>query len=256
MRTLLCLILLAASLSQAGEPLTAAPSPAITLKSPGPKAVVSVPPLPDLQLDRFRWFGLDNHQGPITWEMEGDAAGFVEFATAAKVFGKTDTSGDEPVFSEVPAGSVVLWGRKPGDVKLSAWGVVDGRAKRLATIVLTVEGARPPPKPVDPPKPVEPPKKAGLYFLIIQPDGPTQNTVLESLRLPAWDELTNAGNTYKPKSVSEAKSLGVNLPDGTALPCVVPLTISQDGKSSKPIPPPLPFPTTNEGVRKLMEVKP
>lgn len=247
MRPTLCFILLAVSAQ-------AADKPAIVQKSPGLQPVVSIPPQPGIGIDRFRWFGIDGHQGAVTWEIEGDAAGFVEFPTAAKVFGKTDTSGDDPVFSDVPAGSVVLWGRKPGEVKLSAWGVVDNRAKRLATIVLTVEGARPPPKPV-PPIDVPAPKE-GIYFLIVQPDGPTTPAVLESFKLPAWKELEEAGHTFKNVSYSEAKKLGASLPNGTTLPCVQPLKIAADGKSSKEIPPPLPFPTTDDGVRKLMEVKP
>lgn len=254
MRQALCFILLSFSLSQAAEPLQALAAPAITLKSPGPKAVVSVPPLPDLQLDRFRWFGLDNHQGPITWEIEGDAAGFIEFPTAAKVFGKTDTSGAEPVFSDVPAGSVVLWGRKPGDVKLSAWGVVDNRAKRLATIVLTVEGARPPP--VSPLPPVEPPGKEGIYFMIVTPNTPTSPKTLEVMRLSAWGELEKAGHKYGFASVAEANVRGTKIESNITAPLVVPLKLNGDGTINKAIPPPMALPDTNEGVLKLMEVKP
>lgn len=247
MRSAFAILLLAVSVS-------AASGPTIVQKSPGVQPVVSIPPQPGIGIDRFRWFGIDGHQGAVTWEIEGDAAGFIEFATAAKVFGKTDTSGDDPVFSDVPAGSVVLWGKKPGDVKLSAWGVVDNRAKRLATIVLTVEGARPPPKPV-PPIDVPAPKE-GIYFLIVKPDGPSTPALLAAMELPAWKELEKAGHTYKPVSFSEAKTLGASIPNGTSLPAVLPLRIAADGKSSKEIPPPLPFPTTNDGVRKLMEVKP
>lgn len=233
-------------------PAFAADAPAIKLMTPGIAPVTTIPPPPKLKVDDFQWFKLDNYSGLTTWEIEGDAAIIHELAKPVQRIDWTDAS-KPPVVTDLPAGVLLVRGMKPGEVKLSAWGVVENRAKRLATIVLTVEGARPPPDlpvpPIDKPTP-----KEGIYFLIVQADGPTTPSMLDALKLPAWGELTKAGHTYKPVSFTEARKLGATIPDGTALPCVLPLRIAADGKSSKEIPPPLKFPTDNDAVRKLMEV--
>ena len=64
-------------------------------------------------------------------------------------------------------------------------------------------------------------------------------------------ELKAAGIAYRDLSLDESVSI-YSPPAGTTLPYAVPLRVFDDGKS-KVVSPPVPFPTTAEGIRKLKE---
>jgi len=128
------------------------------VKADPPKA--SDPVLLDVGKSRF--YLVEDYTGPVTWELTGDSILLKEIDKPALV-GMVQQGEAEPSYPEVPAGAVVLWGRKAGTAELSAWGVVGGKPKKLLTKPFTVGGIipppiPPPPKPVDPvvPKPVDP----------------------------------------------------------------------------------------------------
>jgi hypothetical protein len=238
--------------------------PEIVELSPVPKVELKpqpAPPSDTLTIGKYRWFGVAGYDGPITWEIEGTAAGAEETAETSVVLIGTVEGQDKVTRNTVPAKALIVWGVDPGTVTVRAMGVVDGKAKTVAkkTLVVGNQGPRPPPvdPPVNPPvdPPVTPPTK-GLYFMLIRADGPTAPDFEKTMRLSAWDEIRKAGHTVKDFTLSDANRLGANLPAGTTLPCVLPLAVSPDGKESKIIPPPLAFPRDDAGIRKLLEVKP
>ncbi len=138
-------------------------APAQTLKPvfPEPKPVpVTVDPTP-LDVGKYLSYSIDGHTGPITWEIEGSGAGFKECAKALTLFGLVQNT-TEPGEYEIPANAVILWGKTPGVVKLHAFGVVEGRAKRLLSKSFVVGGSVPIPDPIDPVNPIEPGKRIVL----------------------------------------------------------------------------------------------
>lgn len=107
----------------------------------------------------------------------------------------------------------------------------------------------PPKKPVDPVLPVP----AVYYFLVVRADGPASPEFTRIISLPAWADLRAAGHSYKDKSVTEAKALGVVFPVGTVYPCVVTLKVTPAG--SVVVRGPVPLPTTADGVTQLPNLK-
>lgn len=156
MRTAICLIL-CAMVAQAAD----TSPPAIKLRSP--EAIVRVT-APGLKVGEFQVFGIDNYTGSVTWEVEGDCVKLHELATAAKRIEWPDGA-DAPVLTDVAAGTLLIRGMKPGQAKLAAWGVVEGKAKKLASRTITVEGFAPSP---DPPKPDPKPYVGKLRLLIVE----------------------------------------------------------------------------------------
>lgn len=136
------------------DPATA---PKIVEASPVAKSVTIEFGAPlKLSQDRFRWFKVLNATGPITWEVEPEGViGLQEFTKAGQLFGTVEGA-DQPTFSDIADGSVVVWRKTDGLVKLTAYGVVGGRAKKLDRITILC-GPQPPPKPVDPVDPPKPP---------------------------------------------------------------------------------------------------
>lgn len=258
MRAFLTALLLAVASSAFGaEPPRIVAYPAAVVPAPLPSDKTP------LSVGKFRWLTLENYAGSVTWDWSGDVAsvGTRTAKPGAEFIGvKEGTEGVEShIAPESKSEVLAVWGKTGGDVTVSAWGVVDNRAVKLATIVLSVQGARPPPVVVLPPiePPVTPPTPAkGYYYLIVRQNGPVQQSFLDSIRLSAWDELRKAGHTVKDLPLNEvpSKSGKSPIPDGTSLPCV--LTLEIKGDTSYVIPPPAALPTTNEAVRKLLEVKP
>lgn len=110
-----------------------------------------------LSVDRFRWFALRGYTGPVTWECDNEGViDYLESEKADTLIGRVEGSKKMERY-KIPAGAVVVTatGEKTGSVKLTAYGVVNGKSKRLDTITLLV-GPMPPPIPVDPPTPVPP----------------------------------------------------------------------------------------------------
>lgn len=101
-----------------------------------------------IDVGRSRFYKIDDYTGPVTWEMTGDSILLKEIEKTT-VIGLLQQGETEPSYPEVPAGSVILWGKKSGVSELSAWGVVGGKPKKLLTRSFRVGGA--PEPPVDPP---------------------------------------------------------------------------------------------------------
>lgn len=127
------------------------------VKADPPKATDTV----NIDVGKSRFFKVDDYAGPLTWEMTGDAL-LLKEVDKPTLIGMVQQGEVEPSYPEVPAGAVILWGKKPGTAELSAWGVVGGKPKKLLTkpFVVSGEGPRPPPKPDDPVIP-DPPKPDG-----------------------------------------------------------------------------------------------
>lgn len=112
---------------------------------------------------------------------------------------------------------------------------------------------KPPPDPVDPPPdPVDPPK-TGLYFMVIRADGPASPEFVRVMSDPAWGTLRQRGHRVKDFTATDARRLGAPVP--AALPAVVTLTVSADGRESVVARGPVPLPTTSDGILALEAVK-
>jgi len=106
----------------------------------------------------------------------------------------------------------------------------------------------PPPKKDDPVDPVEPATK--FYFLVVRPDGPAAPAFSKAMNLPEWNALRAAGHKVKDATATEA--LGVKfVADPAALPVVVTLVVSADGKKSTIVRPAVPMPTAGPAVLEL-----
>lgn len=110
-----------------------------------------------LDLGKSRFFKIEDYAGPLTWEITGDAL-LLKEVEKPTLIGMVQQGEVEPSYPEVPAGAVILWGKRPGTAELSAWGVVGGKPKKLLTKPFIVYGTEPTPKPIDPivPKPIDP----------------------------------------------------------------------------------------------------
>lgn len=228
-----------------------------------------------LPLDAYHLFVVKNYVGKVEWEVDPDYEIGFENGKPVLVSGAVDEltlkepakiphrEADGPKLIDAPAESLIVWGKKPGKVRISARGVVDGRSVRLDVITLEVIGPRPPPPPIDPPK--DPPKDPPIdqpvdarYFLIVRGNGPASEEVRKCLALKAWADVTKAGHKFKDLPLNEVptKDGKSPIPDGTTLPCLLELGIRPDGKSSFVIPPPRSLPKDDDAVRKLLDVKP
>lgn len=114
--------------------------------------------------------------------------------------------------------------------------------------VVVVPGAPVKPPPIDPPAP-----SAVLYFLVVSDGGPADPALTKIMSLPAWNDLRAAGHSVWRTDKAGAAALRVNLPPNTALPVVVTLRVSADGKSSTIVRGPVALPTTADGIAKLPE---
>jgi hypothetical protein len=91
---------------------------------------------------------------------------------------------------------VAVGASKTGEQSRAAFVVVGGKAPTTPPIV------NPPPK--DPP----PTPAAGLYLLVVRPDGPAAPAFTRLMGNPAWDELRKAGHWVKDMPLAEAASKG------------------------------------------------
>lgn len=111
-----------------------------------------------IDVGRSRFYKIDDYTGPVTWEMTGDSILLKEIEKTT-VIGLLQQGETEPSYPEVPAGAVILWGKKSGVSELSAWGVVGGKPKKLLTRSFRVGSApEPPVEPPPAPKPGVDPK--------------------------------------------------------------------------------------------------
>lgn len=248
MRAAFTLLFLAISLSAA--------DPKITVRGTGVKADAP------LLVGDWRSYGVDNYAGTVDWEYDPLPKIKFDGQVPSIVYGDIGLrQSDKPlstfrivagdlVDQEVKAGDAIIWGKADGDVRLVARGVVDGRAKRLATLLVTI-GPRPPDKEPAPP-PVKP--TGSINFAIIQAPGPQTAQFKTAMELDAWKEIEKAGHNYSLLSVEKARGLGIPIPN--TLPAIQPLFQNPETKKSRVIPPPIAMPYTDADVKKLLEVKP
>lgn len=134
--------------------------------------------------------------------------------------------------------ATVVVANVPGTYHIIAASCINNKVVFAETTILVTDGKNPaPPGPVTPPGPITPPvtpptPATSLYFVVIRPDGPAAPDFTAYMANPGWKELMSKGHLAKDKTVTEARALGIQLPDGTELPCIVTLAVSADGKSS------------------------
>jgi hypothetical protein len=178
--------------------------PAIIELSPASQ-VKPTEPL-NISPDRFRWFGVQGYTGSLSWEVEGAAAGYQIFSTAGKLFGRAEGQA-EPTFSDIPANSIVVWGKagRSGSVKLNALGIVDGKPKTLATQTLQILGAspsptptpRPGPSPSPSPSPTPTPVAAGPRYIVVVEGIPSTGSVPVNYLSDIAEKLKAKGHTLR-----------------------------------------------------------
>lgn len=188
-RSMIALLLLAPALLAQERVAVRELSP--TPKKVSPPAGASEP----LSVGEYRCFAVEeSYKGTVTWEVvEGAEHVWKSEPTKPTVVVGLVHGQSEPSEVEYPPGSVILWGRSKGIVKVFAYGVVDGRAKRLLSLSFAVDGSapQPPPGPTPEPRPPEPkPVVASFRVILGYETGknltPDQNSVLNGKVVQEW----------------------------------------------------------------------
>lgn len=113
---------------------------------------------------------------------------------------------------------------------------------------VVVPPVKPPPGGTDPiPVPDTTP-----YLLIVRKNGPADQTFVNAMSDPAWDDHRKAGIKVRDVSVEESQSI-VTLPPGTPIPCTVGLRVSKDEKTSTIAFQPVAMPTDSPSIKALAE---
>ena len=178
---------------------------------------------------------------------------------------RADTDGKEVKFHAITSGlsvfpsdlltdkkATVVVAAKAGSYKLIAVACVDGKLSDFAeTMVVIGNGSQPPPPDTNghKPPPVDPPSKSKLYFVVVRPDGPAPPDFAAYMGNTGWKELIQKGHMVKDKTVAEAAALGIRIPDGTVIPCVITLRVAADGASSTIVRGAIPLPTPADIVK-------
>ena len=173
--------------------------PEIVELSPVPKQADPKPvTIPDtLSVGKYRWLGIAGYDGVVTWQVDSVAAITFETDSPTKLIGVVEGQ-TAPTLNDVPAKSLVLYGKAEGVTRVEAWGVVEGRAKRLASKVFG--GADPPPdedqKKGDDTNPPVVAKK--LFIAVVEdPNARSADTAILAASQAYWDSLQAAGDTYR-----------------------------------------------------------
>lgn len=179
---------------------------------------------------------------PVVATTTGEAVKYVALDPGLKVF--------PSAFLKDPKTTVVLGAK--GQYRLLAYtGTADGPSEPVIVLVV-IGGATEPPK-KDPPKKDPPIGTSGYYFLLVRADGPASPDFTKVVSNPAWNQLRMKGHSVKDKTVTDAKKLGVSLPAGTQLPCVVTLKVDMDGGESSIVRQAVPLPSTEDEINKLTD---
>ncbi len=194
--------------------------PGIKELSPIPKTDPPAPPADaavTVDVGRYRYFSVEGYTGPVTWMASGTSLGMKEVTKPITMFGQIQFL-PEPGEYEVPAGAVIVWGREQGETKLTALGVVDGKAKLLFSKKFQTGEIIPDPTPKPKPAPVA----KALWIVTVEETAlrtiPTA-TVLGDLTY--WKGLEKKGHSFRfyDKDIGEgvryaakAKEKGIPLP--------------------------------------------
>lgn len=156
------------------SPTTAQPAPVLPVGATVP-----------LDAGKFVFLDVQGHTGPITWEFSktGIVALLPDAPAGAVVsdhFPGIKQGESAPAWHKAPTkNSVPCLGVSTGSTIISAWGVLDGRAKKIAELTMQVGPA--PPKP-DEPKPVEPkPVVTSFRVFLIYESGATYSSAVNSV---------------------------------------------------------------------------
>lgn len=158
MRAAIAVLFLAASLS-AADPVKLVASPATA-----PAVSASVP----LDAGKFLWLSCPEYAGAITWDGADNPAVSifpVKSDSSFPGFKQGETKAGLHTAPKSQSEVLAVFGEATGTVTLSAWGIKDGKPAKLATITISVNGARPPPAPPGP-VPPEPPQPVNSFRVI------------------------------------------------------------------------------------------
>lgn len=138
--------------------------------SPGPALPMPAAGLALLDPGKFVWLDLPDAVGPVSWDFSVPGLVALPPDGTGDVFGGVKQGSTLPDWHKAPSKTAVpCLGVAEGSVTISAWGVVDGRAKRLAQLTLQVGPAPPGPSPQppgpNPPGPTPQPVKSFRVFL-------------------------------------------------------------------------------------------
>lgn len=158
-------------------------------------------PVP-LDAGKFVFLDVQGHTGPITWEFSktGIVALLPDAPAGAAVsdhFPGIKQGESAPAWHKAPSKTAVpCLGVSGGSTTISAWGVLDGRAKKIAELTMQVGPA--PPKP-DEPKPDDPkppqPVTSFRVFLVYESGATYSSAVNSVLYGNAVEEWLNANCT-------------------------------------------------------------
>lgn len=187
----------------AAVPVLGSDPPKIRELSPVPKAEPRPnEPIP-LDVNKYRFYSVDGYAGPVTWLSEGGSAGLKEVGKALTMFGVIHGQSD-PGEYDVPPGALIVWGKEQGTTKVTALGVVDGKAKVLLSLTLQV-GPRPPPTPEPKPKP-DPVVVKGLkaYLVVEETDTTWPERGASLVAAKQWADKNGVGHRWVDQDVKDA----------------------------------------------------
>ncbi len=195
------LILLSLFLASADtvKPPTLPEPPRMTVS--GPKAGDKLPGVLPLDANTFRFVSFPNYDGPITFDITGDATAVTIFTVKSgdkktgKHYGEQRWA-EHPVPESKSETSMVV-GETVGTVTLAAWGIIDSKPAKLGVLTLNVGGA--PPVPPDPkPSPKPEPTGEGAWVEIIEE---TAARSVDTIRIVKdskfWDSLEAKGHATR-----------------------------------------------------------
>lgn len=143
--------------------------------------------------------------------------------------------------------------RKPGKYQVAYWTVGEATGAAFILEAKSPAAPQPPPPPTKEPDakpdPKAPVPTGSLYFMLIRGEGPADPAFTRAISDPAWATLKAKGHQVKDFDVKGAARLGLSLPAGTRLPCVV--VLRTNGQASEVVRGPMPIPATSQGILEL-----
>ena len=183
---------------------------AVSVRADGPKILAA--PVPQqqpsdatpLSSNKFIWLWVDGYEGDVTWDgLEGvKCLGFKAAKPGTEFIGIKEgtVTPDAHVSPASKSEVLVIWGKSPGKVTISAWGSKDNKAVKLATKVVIVDGGdEPPPIPPGPkPQPIpEPTGKPAWLIVVEETSARTAETVEVLSDLDFWNALCTKGHNWR-----------------------------------------------------------
>ena len=220
--------------------------------SPAPK----LEPLPNtpiaIEAGKYRWYSVEGYTGPLTLTVEGSSVGIKEVDKPLTLFGVVSGQAD-PGEYPISAGAMIVWGRDAGPTKVQAWGVVDGKAKLLLSLMFQV-GPRPPPDTDPHTEPVPVPTAKALWLVTVEDmQTRTADAAMVQGDTRYWESLRTKGHDFR--QYDKSKGEGVNYAKKAALKGVaLPAVLVFDKNAASPAEPLaiVPLPKTTAGLDALI----